>query len=141
MTLKERATSAIDQLMIEENDTPTECALAALAAIAEPSEAMIEKGLDAMVETGNPAYVWKWMYAAMMAEKDKRMGALGGSGPKARIQEDQILTGQKAILVAIISHYGMIGRERAMDIIDGIFAEGFYVVGPDKISMTCKELK
>ncbi len=41
------------------------------------------------------------------------------------------LTEQEAMLVAAIGHYGMIDRERAMDIIAGISAEGFSIVGPE----------
>ncbi len=58
------------------------------------------------------------------------MGALGGSGPQTRTPATQMLAEQKAMLVAAIGHYGMIDRERAMDIIAGISAAGFSIVRP-----------
>ena len=74
MTPKQRAAKAIDDLGIHDFVMPCESARAALAAIAEPSEAMI----DAMcmiydgdyLTRGEAFAIWCAAHAAMMAEKE-----------------------------------------------------------------------
>ena len=83
MTPKQRAAKAIDDLGIHDFVMPCESARAALSAIAEPSEAMIEAGNSYLEwccnhwEEGTPPSVavdvgelYRIMHAAMMAEKE-----------------------------------------------------------------------
>ncbi len=75
-TLKERAAKAIDELGFHDFVSPRESAEAALAAIAEPSDAMIEAGENAGCGVSDfrtaAELTWRAMHAAMMAEKDTR---------------------------------------------------------------------
>ena len=79
MTPKERAAAAVLELW-SNRDVPLagETAEAALSAIAEPSEAMIDAGVKALLEFDGlmkplpeaMCAAWKAMHAAMMAEKE-----------------------------------------------------------------------
>ena len=85
MTPKERAAKAIEETMFAPHELPlpadlhvkySQTTAAALAAIAEPSEAMIEaiksawKTPHASISDNGAMVIWKAVHAAMMAEKD-----------------------------------------------------------------------
>ena len=86
MTPKERATKAIEETMFAPHELPlpadlhvkySQTTAAALAAIATPSEAMVEaiksawKIPHASISDNGARAIWRAAHAAMMAEKDE----------------------------------------------------------------------
>ena len=51
--------------------------------------------------------------------------------PAIKGNAEMTLAEQRANLIAVVGHYGLIDREQAMEIIAGISAEGLSIVGPE----------